>query len=104
MGLHRHAPRRCRRAASRPASPSPGVVRALPAARSARRTPGPQPVARGPAGRRTSAVASAAPVRQALDDITVAIASTLETSSTTIAAVGAYVVVVATTLPDRAVG
>ena len=33
-----------------------------------------------------------------------AIASTVETSSTTIAAVGAYVVVVATTLPDRAVG
>jgi hypothetical protein len=45
-----------------------------------------------------------APVRQALDDITVAIASTIEPSSTTIAMVGAYVVVVATTLPDRAVG
>jgi hypothetical protein len=43
-------------------------------------------------------------VRQTLDDITVAIASTLETSSTTIATVGAYVVVVATTLPDRAIG
>jgi hypothetical protein len=43
-------------------------------------------------------------VRQALDDITVAIGSTIETSSTTIATVGAYVVVVATTLPDRAIG
>lgn len=43
-------------------------------------------------------------MRQALDDITVAIASTIETSSTTIATVGAYVVVVATTLPDRAIG
>jgi hypothetical protein len=43
-------------------------------------------------------------VRQALDDITVAIASIIETSSTTIAAVGAYVVVVATTLPERAIG
>jgi hypothetical protein len=43
-------------------------------------------------------------VRQALDDITVAIASTIEPSSTTIATLGAYVVVVATTLPDRAIG
>jgi len=43
-------------------------------------------------------------VRQALDDITVAIASTFEPSSTTIATVGAYVVVVATTLSDRAIG
>jgi hypothetical protein len=43
-------------------------------------------------------------VRHALDDITVAIASTIEPSSTTIATVGAYVVVVATTLPDRAIG
>jgi hypothetical protein len=43
-------------------------------------------------------------MRQTLDDIAVAIASTVETSSTTIATVGAYVVVVATTLPDRAIG
>lgn len=42
-------------------------------------------------------------MRQALD-ITVAIASTIETSSTTIATVGAYVVVVATTLPERGIG
>ena len=43
-------------------------------------------------------------MRHALDDITVAIASTIEPSSTTIGTVGAYVVVVATTLPDRAIG
>jgi hypothetical protein len=43
-------------------------------------------------------------VREALEDITVAIASTSEPSSTTVATVGAYVVVVATTLPDRALG
>jgi hypothetical protein len=43
-------------------------------------------------------------VRQSLDDITVAIASTIEPSSTTIATAGPYVVVVATTLPDRAIG
>jgi hypothetical protein len=43
-------------------------------------------------------------VRHALDDITVAIASKIKPSSTTIATVGAYVVVVATTMPDRATG
>lgn len=43
-------------------------------------------------------------MRQNLDDFTVTIASTVEPSSTTIAAVGAYVVVVATTLPGRALG
>jgi hypothetical protein len=43
-------------------------------------------------------------VRLVLYDVTVAIASAPERSSTTIATAGAYVVVVATTLPDRAVG
>lgn len=43
-------------------------------------------------------------MRQTLDDFTVMIASTLEPSSTTIAAVGAYVLVVATTLPGPALG
>jgi hypothetical protein len=43
-------------------------------------------------------------VRQELDDIAVVITSTAEPSSTTIATVGPYVVVVATTLPDRAIG
>ena len=43
-------------------------------------------------------------MRLVLDDVTVAIAATPEPSSTTIATAGAYVVVVATTLPERAVG
>ena len=43
-------------------------------------------------------------MRLVLHDITVAIATTPQPSSTTIATAGAYVVVVATTLPDRAVG
>lgn len=43
-------------------------------------------------------------MRHTLDDFTVTIASTVEPSSTTIAAVGAYVIVVATTLPGPALG
>lgn len=43
-------------------------------------------------------------MRQTLYDFTVTIASTVAPSSTTVAAVGAYVVVVATTLPGRALG
>ena len=51
-----------------------------------------------------SAVASAALVRRVLDDFIVTLAAIVEPSSTTIASVGAYVVVVATTLPNRAIG
>jgi hypothetical protein len=43
-------------------------------------------------------------VRRVLDDFTVAIATTIERSSTTIATAGGYVVVIATTLPDRVYG
>ena len=50
------------------------------------------------------AIASAALVRRVLDDFTVTLAAIVEPSSTTIATVGAYVVVVATTLPERAIG
>jgi hypothetical protein len=43
-------------------------------------------------------------VRRVLDDFTVAIATTIERSSTTIATAGGYVVVIAMTLPDRVHG
>jgi hypothetical protein len=43
-------------------------------------------------------------VRRVLNDFTVAIATTIERSSTTIATAGGYVVVIATTLPDRVYG
>ena len=42
-------------------------------------------------------------MRLELDDLTVTIGDVLQTSSTTIAGAGAYVVVVATTLPDQVV-
>ena len=51
-----------------------------------------------------AAVASAPPVRIELDSFHVEIGGTAVRSSTTIGSVGAYVVAVATTLPDQVLG
>lgn len=53
--------------------------------------------------RRPAAVASASPVRIALDSFQVQVAGATVGSSTTIGAVGGDVLVVATTLPDRVI-